>query len=237
MTVINGTNGNDVLQGSSLSGDVINGFEGNDRIIAGPGNDVITAGNGNNELVTGSGTDVIVAGNGLNSFFYGENLMFPYGGNAVLSAGSGTNFFVINPNPLATPSGGGKLWIAGFHGGPNSDFIQLGGFPNIHSFADLQPFLSISGSNTVIDLSSDLGLPPGSQVITILNDTNVTAGEFTFQSKPSTFFATATETGSGNDTSSVNHMSAASSLLLLEGLSHGGADASNSAEVSGMHLL
>lgn len=214
MAIINGTNGNDVLQGVSPSGDVINGFEGNDRIIAGPGNDIINAGNGNNELVTGSGTDIIVAGNGLNTFLYGENLMFPYGGNAVLSAGSGANLFIINPDPSATPAGGGKVWIAGFHGGPNTETIQLGGFPNIHSFADLQPFLSVSGSNTVIDLSSDLGLPPGSQVITILNDINVTGGEFTFQSFPSTFFATATDPVSGSSAIS-DHSAEGSGTHLL----------------------
>jgi Ca2+-binding RTX toxin-like protein len=80
--VINGTKGNDKLEGRSSSAgefvfgkggkDKINAKAGDDTIDGGSGNDKIKAGDGNDTLLASTGTDVLLGQDGLDTFIFGS---------------------------------------------------------------------------------------------------------------------------------------------------------------------
>ena len=67
---INGTNGADVILGSS-QGDTINGFWGMDAICGGGGPDTIDAGDGNDDIYGDGPTDTLRGGPGTDFIFGG----------------------------------------------------------------------------------------------------------------------------------------------------------------------
>src|SRR5213592_3639627 len=64
-----GTEGNDVLFGSAVSGGLLLGRGGDDVLIGGAGNDTLDGGTGNDFLNGSSGDDVYLAGSGQDSVF------------------------------------------------------------------------------------------------------------------------------------------------------------------------
>jgi Ca2+-binding RTX toxin-like protein len=60
---INGTNGNDLILGTS-GNETINGRNGADCIVGGGGNDTLNGDNGNDVILGGPGADTINGGNG-----------------------------------------------------------------------------------------------------------------------------------------------------------------------------
>ncbi|MBT9098614.1 hypothetical protein KFZ76_12975 [Methylovulum psychrotolerans] len=72
MTILKGTNNNDVLNGTDsddtiygLGGnDTLNGLGGNDILDGGNGNDILLGGDGNDSLLGGAGNDILDTGNG-----------------------------------------------------------------------------------------------------------------------------------------------------------------------------
>jgi Ca2+-binding RTX toxin-like protein len=60
--VINGTNGNNNLQGGD-GHDIINGQDGDDTLVGGLGNDILNGGNGNDVMKGGDGNDTYYVGN------------------------------------------------------------------------------------------------------------------------------------------------------------------------------
>ena len=92
MSIINGTNGNDTLNGTN-STDIISGGNGNDTLNGGDGSDLLLGGNGNDTLNGDSGSDILDGGNGndiLNGGS-GDDLLLGENGNDTLNGGTGTN--------------------------------------------------------------------------------------------------------------------------------------------------
>jgi ELWxxDGT repeat protein len=82
LNTIQGTLGNDVLNGSSLADEIL-GLDGNDRIFGGQGNDILLGGNGNDtllgdfgddQLYGGLGRDTLTGGNGQDNFYLNDAL-------------------------------------------------------------------------------------------------------------------------------------------------------------------
>ncbi len=105
MSVINGTNQNDTIQGTSkddkifgangndyLNGlgknDQLDGGNGNDTLRGGDGNDTLKGGNGNDRLYAGKGQDLLTGGNGDDIFVIGRNT----GSSTLAEADSITDF-------------------------------------------------------------------------------------------------------------------------------------------------
>ncbi|MBC7604476.1 MAG: hypothetical protein H7255_17670 [Ramlibacter sp.] len=86
MAIINGSNGNDPLLGSSLA-DTINGFAGIDTIFGGAGNDVINGGDDADYLGGDAGDDTIDGGAGYDTAYYD---VAPSAVNVNLTANSAT---------------------------------------------------------------------------------------------------------------------------------------------------
>lgn len=87
MAIINGTNLNNSLSGTSLS-DVISGFDGNDTLSGLAGDDQLLGGNGNDVLNGGTGADVMDGGDG-NDTFHVDNV------GDVVSGGIGTDLVQV----------------------------------------------------------------------------------------------------------------------------------------------
>lgn len=98
---VNGTNGDDVINGTSYGagGDILNGGAGNDTIYAGAGNDIVNGGSGddylfgddgNDVLNGGSGNDYVNGGYGNDTVIYngGVDRFSDYGGNDTISIAS-----------------------------------------------------------------------------------------------------------------------------------------------------
>src|SRR5262249_28390779 len=66
--VINGLGGDDVVEASGLTGIelTVNGGDGNDVLIGGPGNDTLNGGAGDDLLIGGAGIDALDGGTGNN---------------------------------------------------------------------------------------------------------------------------------------------------------------------------
>ena len=101
MADINGTNGNDLLTGSS-GNDTINSGNGNDTVNAGAGNDTVYAGNGNDIINGGSGMDTLFGENGDDIIDggteddvidggNGKDVLFGGAGNDRISGGNGAD--------------------------------------------------------------------------------------------------------------------------------------------------
>jgi VCBS repeat-containing protein len=80
MTTATGTNGNDLLSGSTGS-DTLSGGNGSDSLSGGFGNDVLSGGNGGDTLSGGGGNDVLIGGNDGDTLNGGEGADTIIGGN------------------------------------------------------------------------------------------------------------------------------------------------------------
>ena len=121
---INGTDGNDLLLGKT-GNVVIKSRDGNDVIVAGDGNNRIEVGNGNDVIYAGNGADLITAGSGDNVIHSGlgndvimagngNNAIFAGGGNDVILAGDGNNLIYARAgNNLVRAGNGNNAIVVG----------------------------------------------------------------------------------------------------------------------------
>lgn len=91
---INGSTANDVLEagdsgGTAEPGATMNGGDGSDRLLGGPGNDLLNGGNGDDVLIGGLGDDTLNGGPG-------ENQYLPEAGNNVIEGGAGLDIVFLN---------------------------------------------------------------------------------------------------------------------------------------------
>jgi Ca2+-binding RTX toxin-like protein len=100
---LSGTNGNDVLTGSSPQFWTINGLDGNDQITGnalsdqlngGAGNDVLNGGAGNDTLLAGDGEDYVYAGADADSVSggAGNDILLGEAGNDTLNGDAGNDY-------------------------------------------------------------------------------------------------------------------------------------------------
>ena len=75
--IINGGEGNDVLDGTARN-DLIDGGPGDDMIDGFAGNDTLRGGDGNDDLKPNTGTDTLVGGDGIDTATYGRRLTPSY---------------------------------------------------------------------------------------------------------------------------------------------------------------
>lgn len=153
-------NGSDtVVAAADVPRLIIDGFEGNDQIIAdpsvtapltildGPGNDTIVGGGGNNYIDAVEGNCYIYGGAG------GDNVIYAGPGNSTIIGGPGDNYIDAGPGDDSLSGGNGNdVLIAGqghdvLNGG-GGDNVLIGG-PGSDSF------VSGPGNNTVFAEPSD----------------------------------------------------------------------------------
>ncbi|MHA6689751.1 calcium-binding protein [Devosia sp. A449] len=80
-SVIDGTDGDDLLVGTMCADDIVGG-NGDDLIDGRAGHDVIAGGSGNDHIVAGAGNDIVFGGDG-------QDIIFGGSGNDTLSGGAG----------------------------------------------------------------------------------------------------------------------------------------------------
>jgi Ca2+-binding RTX toxin-like protein len=95
---INGLDGNDTIQGEA-GDDILSGGDGNDTIDGGGDNDTITGGGGNDEIDAGTGNDSIDAGAGDDEVEgnTGDDTFIYVSGNDTYSESSGTDSIDLDP--------------------------------------------------------------------------------------------------------------------------------------------
>ena len=129
----NGSGGNDSLDSSSYTANVVfNGGEGDDTLIGGSGNDVANGGAGNDSIFTGAGTDLIHAGIGDDFVDAGsdDDTVFGEDGDDVLIGGSGNDFLNGNGgSDTITGEDGNDTLLGGSHrdsldGGLGDDLVR-----------------------------------------------------------------------------------------------------------------
>ncbi|MBC7953309.1 MAG: hypothetical protein H7Z12_15995 [Rhodospirillaceae bacterium] len=181
MALIRGTNGDDILQAESVTGDTVLAGRGNDNVISGPGNDILNGGGGDDTVVAGQGRDRAFGGLGDDRLQAGTD-------TSALNGGLGADTFVVTPEAL-------NVTIADFVRG--TDILLLSDFdPTIESFADLAGSITRSGRNSIIDLSDAIGADPGTLVVTVLGVRQLNANDFNFSSGEVFLFQT-DEEGAG----------------------------------------
>lgn len=116
---INGTAGNDVINGGSRD-DIINGNGGNDTLGGGGGNDVISGGAGDDVLNGNAGNDVLMAVSG-NDVLHGND------DNDTLYAGSGADFLYGDNGNDVLVAGTGAATMTGGSGTDAFKFTQATG--------------------------------------------------------------------------------------------------------------
>lgn len=191
MAIITGNNQQNELQGTA-SADTISARAGNDTVFAAEGNDRVLGGDGNDLASGEDGDDSIFGGNGRDDLSggLGNDRLFGEGGNDRLSGGEGDDSlnggiglasrdtFFINANE-------GRDTIRDFQQG--LDNLTLAGFTDIQDFNDLTAFINETNTGTVIDLSSALDQPVGTQVITLLGVTGLDETDVTLEPGPILF--------------------------------------------------
>lgn len=128
---VNGFTGNDTVDGSSLTGDILLfGSDGNDALTGGAGNDVLIGGNGDDTLIGGAGDDQLLgnAGNdtfeggaGNDVFFVGET------GDVVTDGGADFDKVVVTDTNGITLSIGAWLNVERINGLTGDDTIDATG--------------------------------------------------------------------------------------------------------------
>ncbi|MGL5064071.1 MAG: calcium-binding protein, partial [Microcoleus sp.] len=98
-SIINGTNGNDRLIGTN-NNDIINGLDGNDLLAGITGDDSLVGGKGNDSLYGGRGADSLNGGNGSDILLgeRGDDLLDGGLGNDTLIGGNGLDKFLLAAN-------------------------------------------------------------------------------------------------------------------------------------------
>ena len=120
MANINGTSGDDILDGTELA-DRINGGDGNDTINGGGGNDALLGGNGNDSLYGGEGNDQLSGG----------------AGDDYMEGGNGNDtYFVEDLGDVVNETGDGidsvHSFLQNYTLGANIEHLLLGGTGNIN---------------------------------------------------------------------------------------------------------
>ncbi|MBD2776909.1 calcium-binding protein [Iningainema tapete] len=146
MAIYNGTNGSDVIFGSSED-DTINGFAGNDSLSGGAGNDILRGGTGDDTLFGGAGDDILIGAGGGSIEF--DTLV----GNA------GSDIFVLGDNSGIFYTGSGYAAITDWQ--PGIDRIQVSGSIN---------FYTISSQNLIGSSALDTGIYFGNDLIGVVQD-------------------------------------------------------------------
>jgi Ca2+-binding RTX toxin-like protein len=164
---LTGTQGNDVLNGSSggetMSGfggdDLLNGNGGNDSIFGGDGDDTLNGGQGNDSLSGDAGTDTLDGGDGFDGLFGGS-------GNDTLVGGADFDNFDGGAGD-DTSTGGtdtGDFFRASLGHDvitdltPGSDLLDLGVFPSLTSHEALAAVANEVGADVVITIDASNSL-------------------------------------------------------------------------------
>jgi Ca2+-binding RTX toxin-like protein len=183
MANINGNNRPNTLVGTRNDDD-INGRGGNDTITArdgddfvrgGPGGDRISGQRGDDTLLGEGGADNINGGQDDDGIDGGLGDDFVQGGPGInaLTGGPGRDTFFINPDSEFDT-------VIDFNSG--RDVISINGFSQIKNFKDLD--IQTNRFNSVIDLGEIENGTAGQQVLTVLDTTNLKAGDFAFSAGP-----------------------------------------------------
>ncbi len=150
--IVSGQAGNDTLWGG-LDDDVVEGGIGHDLLLGEFGNDTLWGGAGADQLRGGAGDDVLrgEVGNDLLVGEDGADWLLGDGGNDILRGGAGADIFVFAP-------GSGMDVIADFSVVTPDEIIDLTAFVAFSSLADLAPWISHVGADTVIALDPTTSL-------------------------------------------------------------------------------
>lgn len=122
---------NSVNAFGTMSDDVLFGAGGKDVFSGSGGDDALVGGLGDDTIMGGSGNDVLIGGGGNDVFVYTNKYL-------------GTNFF--DTNDFSNTFGADR--ILDFSPGDRIDVSAL----NISEFASIQPFITQSGNNSVLNL-------------------------------------------------------------------------------------
>lgn len=151
LTVKNGGNGNNTLNGTS-GRDELKGKNGNDILNGGNGNDTLIGGNGKDTLNGGISNDILLGGNG-------DDLLNGGQGNDTLTGGKGSDRFVL-------AAGAGIDTITDFKDG--LDQLALSGTLSFGELTIAQG-TDTNAANTFISVTSS------NELLAILNGVNVSA--------------------------------------------------------------
>jgi Ca2+-binding RTX toxin-like protein len=184
-SAINGTgnNLNNVINGTDLSGNTLNGRAGDDILIGGSGNDILNGEDGNDIVRGGIDDDRLNGGSGddvLIPVFGGSGSLLPPGLGEIdtLTGGTGTDRFILadfvnvyyDDNNSTNPGFGDFAIITDFDS--SQDRIQLTG-----SILDYR--LEVNGSNTRIFLDKQ-GTEPDEIISVVQGRNNLTVDDFLF---------------------------------------------------------
>ncbi|MBP2298889.1 cellulase family glycosylhydrolase [Azospirillum picis] len=138
------------------------GGAGDDIIIGTAGNDILSGLGGNDQLFGLGGDDSLLGGAGVDAFYGGD-------GNDTISSGAGYDYIEMGngADVFEFQPGDQYDYIQDFVPGFGGDVIDLRAWNDIHSLADLQPYMTASDQNTIISLGNGDGitlanLPPSS---------------------------------------------------------------------------
>ena len=112
LTLISGTNEDDVLAGTSGT-DVLLGGNGDDLLDGGAGDDLLLGGNGDDTLLGGTGDDLLLGGNGDDVLDGGDGDDLLTGGNGddVLNGGDGYDLLLGGNGDDFLDGGAGNDWV------------------------------------------------------------------------------------------------------------------------------
>jgi Ca2+-binding RTX toxin-like protein len=161
MAIINGTNGNDNLVGSSTN-DILFGGLGADTLIGGLGNDILFGGLGADTLIGGLGNDILDGGSGddILDGGLGNDILFGGLGADTLIGGDGSDIYhVDNAGDVVTEYFDGDLGgvdtvfsSVNFTLGFGLENLTLTGFSNINGTGNGNNNVVIGNSaNNILD--------------------------------------------------------------------------------------
>ncbi len=155
--VINGGNGNDGLAGTR-GDDTLNGGNGNDSVDGDAGADVISGGNGSDTLLGGSGSDDIGGGNA-------NDILAGGSGNDTLNGGNGNDSISGDAGADVIIGGNGSDSISG--GAVADDIVGNNGNDIVDGGAGDDTLNGGNGSDTFV-----FGVDSGTDVVTDFNARN-----------------------------------------------------------------
>lgn len=165
---LNGLGGNDTLSG--LGGnDTLRGGENDDSLNGGDGNDSLFGEDGEDKLNGAAGDDTVSGGAGDDDVQGGT-------GTDGLRGGPDNDRFIINK--------GDNFDSIQDYDDDGNDTIQIGGFSQITSFADL--IINAGTGSSVIDLGLVENGTPGVHVLTVVDENALAGVDFTFSPAPET---------------------------------------------------
>lgn len=146
------------------------GGTGNDTIIGTNGNNIMFGLDGNDQLFGFGGDDSMLGGAGVDAFYGGD-------GNDTISSGAGYDYIEMGngADTFEFQPGDQYDYIQDFVPGFGGDVIDLRAWTDIHSLADLQPYMTANDQNTNISLRSGDGI-----TLANLSPSSLTASNFMF---------------------------------------------------------